>query len=276
MADVTTAFQGWNASGMGWGGGTWGNGLTANLTGVGAAGTTGAAADSVVSITGTVGTTALASITINTSNNFLVTTVVGTTQLGSVTLLTDQILTVTGLAGTTSLDTVTVPVWAVGNVGTTALGAITFRGDALPTATAAVGTGQLGIISLSTDQLVPVTMGQMNGLTGLVVPTGAASFSLLGLTVFGSVGTTSTVGGSIVTLTGTPGNSVLGNGTIVSLGIVVAPTGVIGNTALGIASSVIAEVAYVTGVSAVGTTSTPQIWLNINTTQGSTWTSIAA
>ena len=51
MAGVIVAFDGWNASGVGWGEQGWGEGV-GNLTATGAVGTVVVAAESIVPVTG--------------------------------------------------------------------------------------------------------------------------------------------------------------------------------------------------------------------------------
>ncbi|MFZ9777837.1 MAG: hypothetical protein ACO3CI_05860, partial [Schleiferiaceae bacterium] len=64
MTDAVVAFQGWNASGVGWGDDPWGESLAALPTGTGQVGSVTIAADANVSLTGVFATGEVGTVTV--------------------------------------------------------------------------------------------------------------------------------------------------------------------------------------------------------------------
>lgn len=123
MADATVAFQGWNASGVGWGEQGWGEGLS-NLTATGAVGDVTVVAKACIDVTG----------------------VEGSGAVGDVSVVAKAVVSVTGVQGTTALNTVTVTgtgfVYPTGVTGTGQVG--TVHTQSAYSVTGVYGTGRIG------------------------------------------------------------------------------------------------------------------------------------
>ena len=81
MTDAVVAFQGWNASGVGWGDDPWGESLAANPTATGAVGTVVVTANADVLVTGVVGTGQVGDVVVSGIANVPVTSVEATGQV---------------------------------------------------------------------------------------------------------------------------------------------------------------------------------------------------
>ncbi len=108
MADVVVAFQGWNASGVGWGDDPWGESLADLPTGTGAVGSVTGQGDINVLVTGLLATAFLGAVVVGADANVSVTGVSATGQLGTVSVTNGISINVTGLQATGAVGTVTV------------------------------------------------------------------------------------------------------------------------------------------------------------------------
>lgn len=84
MADETVAFQGWNASGVGWGEDPWGESLASLPTGTGVVGAVAVAADANVSVTGVSASAFVNAVAVTAGANVAVTGVQAQALLGPV------------------------------------------------------------------------------------------------------------------------------------------------------------------------------------------------
>ena len=108
MADAIVAFQGWDASGVGWGEDPWGESLASLPTGTGTVGTVVVACDVSVSVTGLLATAFLGAVVAEASADVNVTGVSATGQLGTISVTGEANINVAGLQATGSVGTVTV------------------------------------------------------------------------------------------------------------------------------------------------------------------------
>ena len=84
MADVVVAFQGWDASGVGWGDDPWGESLAALPTGTGAVGSVTTA--TLVLVTGVQAVASVGSVTVAGNVSVFLTGVLALGQVGTVVL----------------------------------------------------------------------------------------------------------------------------------------------------------------------------------------------
>jgi len=86
VADATVGFQGWGASGVGWGEDPWGQSLASLPTGTGQVGSVTVLLDASVSVTGLSANASVGSVTVTGSANVSPSGVSATASVGSVSV----------------------------------------------------------------------------------------------------------------------------------------------------------------------------------------------
>ena len=172
-----------------------------------------------------------------------------------------------------------VVVFAGWNSSTQAWGAGTWGNDVAFSASA---TGAVGSVTISGASSVPSITGVAGtgqvGSASTVVGAGV-NVSVTGIAATGGVGSTTVQGNSSFTVTGIASTGGIGQVTAVTdQTIPVVPSG-LSSTALVNAATIVCECdanVSVTGVSAIGGTSSVLLWSKIIPTENTIWTEIAA
>jgi len=171
VADVVVAFQGWDASGVGWGEQPWGEGVL-DIKAIGAVGSVVVSIDEVVLVSGVGATAFLGQITVTADADVSVTGVEATGQVGEVTINGDANVLLTGVEGTMALGSVTVAanadVFATGVQAVGQVGSVDHQADVEVSVTGVVGTAAIGTVIAEAGSDVPVTGLQATASVGSV------------------------------------------------------------------------------------------------------------
>ena len=262
MADAVVVFSGWNSSSQAWGAGTWGNDVAFSASATGAVGTvTVSGASSVPSITGVAGTGQVgsASTVVGTGVNVGVTGIAATGGVGSTTVQGNSSVTALATLPTTSFA-VTVVSTASGN---------RYAIDGSTQATVTMTEGQ----TYKFDQSNSSNNGQAGAYTQIVVAVGAPTLYYY-CTQHSNMGGTANTQAGIVGVGATPGQATAVTDQIIP----VVPSG-LSSTALVNTATIVCECdanVNVTGVSAIGGTSSVLLWSKIIPPENTIWTEIAA
>jgi hypothetical protein len=293
VAGVIVAFDGWNASGVGWGEQGWGEGV-GNLTATTAVGTITVFAQTTatVLVTGNAATAELGDEVIVATAIVIEDGVEGTGQIGTVSVAAEAPFAVTGVSASVEIC----GGWGVSGFGESGWGGcVVVIGDANVFEDAVSATGAIGTVSFVLDCKFPVTgvagTGELGnvGFPVTVEITGVEAQVILsdevvvadavviedGVAGTGALGTVTVYGEYIALVTGVSATGAVGTVTTESA------YGVTGVSATGQIGTIIIHVDYlVTGVSATGSigaqTPAVNVWGLIDTNQNANWTQIAA
>jgi hypothetical protein len=293
VAGVIVAFDGWNASGVGWGEQGWGEGV-GNLTATVAVGdvTVFAQTTATVLVDGNAATAELGDEIIVATAIIVEDGVEGTGQIGTVSVAAEAPFAVTGVSASGEIC----GGWGLDGFGELGWGGcVVVIGDANVFEDSVSATGTVGTVSLVLDCKFPVTgvagTGELGnvGFPVTVEITGVQAQVILsdevvvadavviedGVEGTGQLGTVTVYAEYIAVVTGVSATGGIGTVTTESA------YGVTGVSATGQIGTVTVKVAYlVTGVSATGyigsQTPAVNVWGLIDTDQNANWTQIAA
>ena len=120
MADTAVAFQGWNASGVGWGEDPWGESLADLPTGTGEVGSVTVTGTSVTTVTGLQATGQVGSVMVEEGTDVSVTGVQATGQVGSVRIVIWSLVDDNQTPSWQNVNSTQSPGWVVVNDANTA------------------------------------------------------------------------------------------------------------------------------------------------------------
>jgi hypothetical protein len=176
MANAAVAFDGWNASGVGWGDQPWGEGVL-DIAVTGSVGTVTEGVGDSVLLTGVLAVTIVGQVLVDTGNSAFVTVtgVQGSSSVGPVTVAGTAAVSLVGVAGTAVVGQAVVAlsesVIVSGVQGAASVGQVTVDTStpAIVTVTGVQGTSSLGPVSVHGAASFPLTGVQGTGQVGSII-----------------------------------------------------------------------------------------------------------